>query len=101
MIPNWCWTGVTVGSAVAANNNAQFAGTVTRIAVSEGDQFVITGKGGTTGSRLYSWLDADKNVLANAASGASLTNATITAPSGAAYLVAGAYSDSAYTLYKI
>ena len=66
----------------------------------DGDVYIITGKGSTGGARLYAFLDASSKLMNVADRGAVGASKRIVAPEGAMYLIAHVDSDGG-TLVKL
>lgn len=97
----------TVGKYIATNGSTADINTLVTTSTyacavvdcAEGDVFTVTGVGGST-PRLYAFLGAESNgvrpVLMNASSSLNLSNAYITAPTGAEKLVLNVHTGYDY-----
>ena len=70
------------------------------VACSPGDSFTITGSGGSTGRRLWEFVDANGTFKKGASAQDVADELVITAPVDAAYLVSNVQKDSPYRLVK-
>lgn len=91
----------TNGTTVDVNSPVDgYANSYVILPCSEGDTFVVTGRGGS-GARLYCFTDLSYNVLVKAPSSYVTMNDVITAPEDTAYLIVNVAHYRYYALYKL